>query len=176
MAERPRKKAAGKPHKGRPSAATAARRAEEVLRIILDGAQWIDICEFVREREAEEGSLWQLPEGGKPLSNSQIRRYVARATAMIAQSCRASRKNLLRRHLAQRRNLYAKAVLQGDVKAALAVLRDEAALLNLYPQPDSELAAQVAELKRMLAEAEARQRGDANRDKGVPRGNGHTAG
>jgi hypothetical protein len=100
-------------------------------------------------------------------------RYLARADRLVAESCRASRKKLMRRHLAQRRSLYAKACLQGDVKAALAVLRDEAALLALYPPADAELAAQVAELKRMLAEAEARQR-DQPRE--VPHANGHAAG
>ena len=64
---------------------------------------------------------------------------MARADRLMAESCRASRKKLLRRHLAQRRNLYAKAVAQGDVKTALAVLRDEAELLNLYPPKRSEI-------------------------------------
>jgi hypothetical protein len=118
-----------KPHK---SAAVVARRVLEILQIILDGAQWWDICQFVREREQEAGSAWELPPGGKPLSESQLHRYVARATAMIADSCRASRKKLFRRHLAQRRNLFAKAVSQGDVRAALAVLTDEAKLIGLY--------------------------------------------
>jgi hypothetical protein len=119
-----------KPHK---SAAVVARRTEEILRILLDGAEWWDVREFVREKEKEPGSAWELPPDGKPLSDSQIRRYTAKATAMIAESRRASRKKLFRRHLAQRRNLYAKAVSQGDVRAALSVLRDEGELLGLYP-------------------------------------------
>jgi hypothetical protein len=43
---------------------------------------------------------------------------------LIAESCRTSRKKLLRNHLAQRRKLFARAVAAGDFKAALAVLRD----------------------------------------------------
>jgi hypothetical protein len=109
-------------------------RVLDLLRIILDGAEegW-DLCEFVREKEAEAGSSWHLAEGDKPLSYSQIRRYAARAERLIAASCRAQGKKLLRRHLARRRNLYAKATLAGDYRAALAALRDEAELLGLYP-------------------------------------------
>jgi hypothetical protein len=119
--------------KRKPAPAIIKQRTEEILRIILDGAEspW-DTCAYVREKEREPGSVWELPPDGKPLSDSQIRRYVAKANQLIAESCRASRKKLLRRHLAQRRNLYAKAVSQGDLRAALAVLQDEAALEGLY--------------------------------------------
>jgi hypothetical protein len=43
------------------------------------------------------------------------------------------RDQLIRRHLAQRRNLYAKAVLAGDLRTALACVQDEAKLEGLYP-------------------------------------------
>jgi hypothetical protein len=115
--------------------AVVVRRVEEVLRIILDGAEFWDVREYAREMEAQEGSAWHLADGEKPLSDGQLRRYVTRAHKLIAESNRASRGKLLRRHLAQRRNLYAKAVSQGDVKAALAVLKDEADLLGLYDPP-----------------------------------------
>jgi hypothetical protein len=119
--------------------AQAKSRVEEILRIRLDGAEIWDVREYVREKEREEGSPWHLAEGQKPLSDSQLWRYMAAADKLIAESCRASRKKLLRRHLAQRRNLYAKAVSQGDVRAALAVLRDEAELLRLYPSRNLQL-------------------------------------
>src|SRR5262245_16561978 len=108
-------------------------RVEEILRIRLDGAEIWDAREYVREKEAEEGSAWHLKPGEKPLSDSQLWRYLAEADRLIAESCRASRKKLLRRHLAQRRNLYAKAILAGDHRTALAVLRDEAEMQGLYP-------------------------------------------
>jgi hypothetical protein len=107
-------------------------RVEEILRIRLDGAQIWDVREFVREQEQTEGSPWQLADGCKPLSDSQLWRYMARADKQIAESCRASRKKLLRRHLAQRRNIFGKAMSAGDYRAALAALRDEAELLGLY--------------------------------------------
>jgi len=136
--------------KPKPSKAIITRRTEEVLRIILDGAEvgW-DLCEYVREQEKTEGSIWFVAEGEKPLSYSQIRRYAVKAEKLIAESCRASRKKLLRRHLARRRNLYAKAVSQGDIRAALAVLDSEAKMLGLN---DDETTRQIDELQRQLEE------------------------
>ncbi len=116
-----------------PTKAVVQQRVEEILRIRLDGAEMWDVREYVREKEKETGSLWELAEGIKPLSDATLWRYIARADRLIAESCRASRKKLLRRHLAQRRNLYAKAVAMGDVRAALSVLQDEAELQGLYP-------------------------------------------
>jgi hypothetical protein len=109
------------------------RRVEELLRIRLDGAEFWDLREYVREKEKEEGSAWHLAPGATPLSDSQIRRLASRADALIAASRERSRRKAVRLHLARRRNLYAKAVLQGDIRTALAVLRDEAELLDLYP-------------------------------------------
>jgi hypothetical protein len=119
--------------KAKPTKAQVEARVSEILRIRLDGAEIWDVREYVREKEQEDGSPWKLPEGAKPLSDSQLWRYIARADKLIAESCRASRKKLLRRHLAQRRNLYARAVNAGDYRAALAAARDEAELLGLYP-------------------------------------------
>ena len=73
------------------------------------------------------------------MSDGQLWRYIGRADRLIAESCRASTKKLLRRHLAQRRNLFAKAVSAGDLRTALAAAQDEARLLNLYPSGRLEL-------------------------------------
>jgi hypothetical protein len=108
-------------------------RVEEVLRIRLDGAEFWDVREYTREKEKEAGSAWELPEGGKPLSDPTLWRYIRQADKMIADSCRSSRKKLIRNHLAQRRNLYAKAVAAGDYRTALSIKRDEAELLGIYP-------------------------------------------
>src|SRR5262245_54512780 len=115
-------------------------RVNDLLRILLDGAEpgW-DLCEFVREREQEEGSCSHLAEGERPLSYSQIRRYAARAEKLIARSCRTSRKKLLRQHMAMRRRLYAAAVHQGDIRAAASVLKDLAELQGLYPPRRTEM-------------------------------------
>lgn len=114
-------------------------RVAEILAIRLDGAEFWDCREFVREREsareneANAPSPWLLADGAKPLSDGQIRRYITQSDSLIAASCRAQGKKLLQLHLAQRRNMYSKAMAQGDVRAALACKRDEAQLLDLYP-------------------------------------------
>jgi hypothetical protein len=148
---KPEKKTSN-PVKVKATKAIVARRVEELLRIVLDGAEMWDVREYVREKEQEEGSAWELPPGGKPLSDSQLWRYLARVNQLIAESCRASRKKLLRRHLAQRRNLYAKAVSQGDLRTALAVARDEAELQALYPDKDAEATKRIASLEKELHE------------------------
>jgi hypothetical protein len=108
-------------------------RTNDILRIMLDGAEAWDLREYVREKEQEEGSPWHLADGAKPLSYGQIRRYAVRAEKLIRETCRISHKRLLRKHQAQRRNLYAKAVSQGDIRAAASVLKDLAELQGLYP-------------------------------------------
>jgi hypothetical protein len=113
--------------------ANVLRRIEEVLRIRLDGAEFWDVREYTREKEQEAGSAWELAEGGKPLSDVTLWRYIGQADKLIADSCRSSRKKLIRNHLAVRRNLYAKAVAAGDYRTALSIKRDEAELLGIYP-------------------------------------------
>jgi hypothetical protein len=124
MRERPQKRA---------TEAQIAARTEEVLRIRLDGAEFWDLREYAREKEKEEGSAWFLAEGEPPMSDGQLRRYAQWADDLIAESCREEREATVRRHLAQRRNLYARAVNKGDERTALSVLCDEAKLLDLYP-------------------------------------------
>jgi hypothetical protein len=123
--------------------ALVARRIDDVLRIRLDGAEWWDVRDFVREKEKEEGSAWFVPEDGAPLSDAQVRRYQLRADRLVQSSHERSRKKLLRRHLAQRRALYAKATTSGELRTALAVLQDEAQLLGLYPQKTARASVEV---------------------------------
>ena len=124
-----KRKAPAKPHANE---ALALRRAEDLVRIRLDGAEFIDVREYVREKEQEEGSAWHLKPRATPMSDQQLYRYVARADELIASSLSHSRRGLIREHRARRRNLYARAVLTADYRTALACLRDEAELLGLY--------------------------------------------
>ena len=121
--------------KARPTKAQVEARVDEILRIRLDGAEIWDVREYVREKEQEDGSPWQLADGATPLTDSQLYRYLAKAEQLIAASSRASRNKLVRRHLAQRRSLYAKAVSAGDYRAALAALESEAKLQGLFDIP-----------------------------------------
>jgi hypothetical protein len=134
-------------------------RVEDVLRIRLDGAEGWDVRRYVAEQEAAGAAPWTVPEGGKPLSERQIRNYVAAADRLIDESCRQSRKKLLRRHQAQRRNLYARAVNKGDERTALAVLRDLAELQGLY---GDELTRQMEDLRRRVENLQGANDGDGN--------------
>ncbi len=71
--------------KGKPTKAEMQLRTEEILRIRLDGAEIWDVREYVREQEQEKGSLWELAEGDKPLSDSQLWRYIAKSDKLIAE-------------------------------------------------------------------------------------------
>src|SRR5437899_1584257 len=93
----------------------ARQRVEELLRIRLDGAELWDIREYVREKVEANDPVW----GDVALSDSQLYRYLERVDELIAESCRAGRKTMLRRHLAQRRAIYARAVNAGDYRTAL---------------------------------------------------------
>jgi hypothetical protein len=136
-------------------------RIEDVLRIRLDGAEGWDVRRYVAEQEAAGEPPWTIPEGGKPLSERQIRNYVAAADRLMDESCRQSRKKVLRRHLAQRRALYARALNKGDERTALAVLRDLAELQGLY---GDETARQLEELRRELADLKKRIGDDGSTD------------
>jgi hypothetical protein len=136
------------PGQRKATAAQIAARVEELLRIRLDGAELWDIREYVREKVAAKDPVW----GDKLPSDSQLYRYLEKVDEQIADSCRDSRRKLIRRHLAQRRNLYAKAVSQGDLRTALAVARDEAELQALYPDKDAEATKRIASLEKELHE------------------------
>jgi hypothetical protein len=115
------------------SKATVRARVDDILRVIVDGAEPWQIGPYVAEQEQAGAAPWTVPDGGKPLSRRQIRRYVSWAERLMAASPRTDREKLLRKHEAQRRNLYARAVNKGDERTALAVLQDLAKMQDLYP-------------------------------------------
>jgi len=153
--------------------AETARRVEEVLRVRLDGAQFHDIVQY----GSEQG--WNVGE-------RQIRKYIARADALLVERQDKSRKKVVARHLAQRTALYARAVNAADYRTALAVLADEAKLRGLYPDREArelrKLAAaqtaRIAELERQLhAHAATEGAPDADPERGpVGPASGGTAG
>lgn len=147
-----RNKSPNKNPKERADRELTRKRVEQVLEIRLDGADWWDVRDFVREEEAKPGSLWYVADGGNPLSDSQVRRYILKADEIIAASAEKDRAKLIGRHLAQRRRLYARAVQAGDLRTALAVLRDEAQLLALYPNPEDEARKAIEAMRSELNE------------------------
>jgi hypothetical protein len=123
----------------RAEALRVRQRTDELVMIRLDGAQWWDVVQYVAEKAREPGSCWEVKPGGKSLSERQLRNYVARADRIILASVKEKRTRAIRRHLARRENLYAKAVNAGDIRTALAVLQDEAKLRGLYPPTTTQL-------------------------------------
>jgi hypothetical protein len=116
------------PEKKRTRATDAeiAVRVEDVLYARLNGAELYDLVGLAKEK-------------GWKVSKRTLQRYAEAADRKIEESLEKDRVKLLRRHLAQRRSLFARAVNDGDVRAALAIAQDEAELEGLYPRKGLEL-------------------------------------
>ncbi len=99
---------------------TILRRTQDVLRLLLAGAEFEDIRQYASDQ-------------GWTLSDRQLRRYQEQAYRRVAVATHRDATQLLGRHLMQRRALYARALKTEDLRTALQVLRDEAALEGLYP-------------------------------------------
>lgn len=99
--------------------ATVRRRVNEVLRILLLGGDFEEVKQYAAAQS------WNV-------CDRQLRRYIERAYDGLSEHTKRDQKQLLGRHLMQRRALYARAVKTNDLRAALAVLKDEAALQGLY--------------------------------------------
>ncbi|TWU04184.1 hypothetical protein CA54_60660 [Symmachiella macrocystis] len=95
-------------------------RVQEVLRLILAGAEFPE----VRQHATQQG--WEL-------SDRQVRRYIEAAYRQFTKLTVRAVEQLLGRHIMQRRSLFARALKNGDLRTALAVLQDEAKLEGLYP-------------------------------------------
>jgi hypothetical protein len=155
----------------KPTKTTLRQRIEDIYQIKLDGAAFVDIRRYVAEKEAAGEAPWTIPEGGKPTSERTLWRYSQQADALIAQSCKEGRKRAMRRHLAQRRALYARCVETKEYSTALRVLHDEAELRGLYPRPEDEVLREVAGMKRQLDEMDNRHDSTGYH----PSGNGQTS-
>jgi hypothetical protein len=101
------------------SKAAIAVRVDEVLHCRLNGAEFHDLQAVAREKQ------WNV-------SDRQLWRYVEAADRLIEEQFEEDRGKLFRRHVFQRRALYARALQDGDYRTGLAILRDEAALHGLY--------------------------------------------
>jgi hypothetical protein len=108
-------------------------RIADLARVRLDGLTTLDLAEYVRSEGEKEGSPWARPEGEPPFSERTLRRYAAAADKLIADTIDKDREKQFSRHVALRRSLFARAVNAGELSVALSVLKDECALLALYP-------------------------------------------
>ena len=78
-------------------------------------------------------------EQGWGVSDRQLWRYVEASDTILAETLERDRDKIVNRHVAQRRALYARTISVSDYRTALAVLKDEAELLSLYPPKRTEL-------------------------------------
>src|SRR5258708_5772046 len=104
--------------------ATVLTRVNEAGRLILSGAAFAEL------RQSASDPNWRV-------SGRQIRRYMQRCYTRLAQATDRDRKELMGRHLMQRRAIYARSLKNGDLRTALQPLRDEAELEGLYPSPQA---------------------------------------
>jgi hypothetical protein len=102
-------------------------RIQQILAIRLDGCERWDVDAFVAEQRTKKEPTWAGETTGK-----QLDEYLAEADRRIAASAHDP-KTATERHLAMRRNLYARAVQAGDIGTALRVLIDLAKLEGAYP-------------------------------------------
>lgn len=134
---------------------TTAARIAEIVDLRRGGAEFWTILGHVRDKESETGSLWYNGAGadGKPLSESQIRRYLVAADQRIAAEIQPQREAVYNRHLALRRSLFEKALAQGNLRVALAILDSEAKLLGLF---EDQLTRLVESISLRVAELRGR--------------------
>jgi hypothetical protein len=107
---------------------TTNRRINEVSRLLVAGAEFADVRQFATAQ-------------GWNVTDRQVRRYLETAYKRLAKVTNRDRKQMLGRHLTQRRALYARSAKGNDNRTALAILRDEAQLQGLYPGSDGHSAA-----------------------------------
>lgn len=88
-------------------------------------AQFEDIRAYAGENDPETGRPWMV-------SDSQLRKYIVASNKLLARDLEKDRGDVLNLQLATRRRLFAQALLTGDLRTALAVLKDEAELHGLY--------------------------------------------
>src|SRR5262245_7781952 len=126
--------------------AIVAQRVEDVLKIRLHGGDFADVVQYAAGDEKEGRAAWGV-------SQRQLWNYIAKSDELLEQREEPNRTRLYRRHLAQRRLLFARAVEANDLRTALAIVQDEARLQGLY---DDALNGRITELERQIAALEGR--------------------
>jgi len=102
---------------------TISQRVEEILRLRLDGAQFHDIVQYASEK-------------GWGVGERMIRKYIAKADALLVERMDKNSEPVIARHIAQRQTLYARAVNAADSRTALAIIDSEAKLRGLFPEKE----------------------------------------
>ena len=97
-----------------------AERVEAVAQLRLEGKEYPEIAQFCAAQ-------------GWPHGVSQTYLYIRRADLLLARYVETNRNSLFGQRIARRTVLWSRALQAGDLRVALAVEKDETALLNFYP-------------------------------------------
>jgi hypothetical protein len=116
----------------RTSAAVIAQRVEDIYGLVVDGQPFRIIRQFMTGNERAPGVGWEVDD-------RTLRRYVARATALIVERSQQSCDNIRDKHVERLERLYARNVQRGDLKAAFAVEQEIAKLHGLNAPTRAEL-------------------------------------
>jgi hypothetical protein len=99
------------------------RRIQAILQIRLDGAESWDVEDFIAEKEKDGEAPWAIAAGARPLTRAKIAKIIEAADTLMIDAYSAYPPETAR-HLAMRRNLYARAVAAGEIATAARILRD----------------------------------------------------
>jgi hypothetical protein len=117
---------------GKASKAEVMQRVEAIFELRLGGAEYHDIAKYADATKDFDGN----PKEPWRVKETQLREYIRRADALCQRRLDSRADHLLTRHILQRRRLYAHALEVGDLRTALAILKDEADLERLYETYD----------------------------------------
>jgi hypothetical protein len=96
-------------------------RIQEILPMILDGAEHHDLFRYVSAK-------------GWGITARMLYHYISDTYRIIDKRVEKERNRLISRHVLQRRRIYADSIKIGDYKTALAAAIDEARITGLYPE------------------------------------------
>jgi hypothetical protein len=107
--------------------AEMSRRVHEVFRLLLQGANFLDVKDYARSEDQADGKTpWNV-------SDKTLHRMIRRAHVLLAEYAERDRGKLMAKSLARREFIYARAVQAGDYRAALRAADSQDALLGMFP-------------------------------------------
>jgi hypothetical protein len=132
-------------------------RTDELLSIRLDGASTTQIIQYVREKEKSGEFPWKVGDDGKPVSERMIYRLLNRGDLVLEKHFEANRAKLMRKAIAQRDNVVARALAAGDNATALRAMDSRDRRYGLFPDLAVPIAGDVPrkEMQAIIAQPEA---------------------
>lgn len=109
------------------------KRISEIVDLVLNGASPRDVKIYIAKKQDEQGTQWTPEEGYNKLSFSHIKLLIRKAHNEIINSEITNRRKNISISLARRERLFSESVKLGDIRTALAILRDISLLRGEYP-------------------------------------------